>query len=218
MTNRKNVILYEACDKAIQVMDRENVEDFGKLKLAKWDEVHIIRTVVKVYRDSARRARKRYYGVAFEAYLLGLYMCDITGREAHQMAEKAITAEWVDEILSQTDFVTLYRFDTETERKAYRLAEVLEVATDRNREINKAMKAWSQQLAQYAINFTDYAVIQAFEDAGIELVEWQTEKDERVCRACRDLDQITFQINELPRKPHWGCRCYVIPVFSRDKE
>jgi len=218
MSGRKNVILYEACDKAIQAMDRETVEDFGKLKLTKWDEVHIIRTVVKVYRDSAKRARKRYYGVAFESYLLGLYMCDITGVKAHQMAEKAITAEWVDEILSQTDFVTLYRFDTETERKAYRLAEVLEVATDRNREIDKAMKAWSQQLAQYAINFTDYAVIQAFEDAGIEIVEWQTEPDERVCRACRELDRRTFRIDEVPRKPHWGCRCYVIPVFNRSEE
>lgn len=216
MSDRKNVILYEACDKAIQAMNRENVEDFGKLKLTKWDEVQIIRTVVSVYRNSAKRARKRYYGVAFEAYLLGLYMCDITGVKAHQMAEKAITSEWVDEALSQTDFVTMYRFDTETERKAYRLAEVLEVATDRNREIDKAIKAWSQQLSQYAINFTDYAVVQAFEDAGIEVVEWQTEPDERVCRACHSLDRQTFKIDELPRKPHLGCRCYVIPVFKQN--
>lgn len=212
--SKRDVIIYEACDKAIRQMDRDVVEAFGKLKLAKWDKIHIIRTVVNVYKESAKRAQKKYYGVAFEAYLLGLYMCDIKGVEAHRMAEKAITNEWVDEALSQTDFVTLYRFDSETERKAYRLAEALEVSTEQEREIDKAMKAWSQQLAQYAINFTDYAVIQAFEDAGIKEVEWETERDERTCGACGSLDGQTFRLDELPPKPHLKCRCHVKPVLD----
>ena len=181
--------------------------------MAKWDEVNVIREVLSVYRQSAKRAKKRYYGIGFEAYLLGLYMCHVKPKKAHEMAEKAITNEWVDRILEETDFVTLYRFDSETERKAYRLAEALEASENRNKEIDKAARYWSQQLAQYALNFTDYAVIQAFQDAGIRMVEWLTVEDERRCSECYALHGQVFYVDEVPRKPHWGCRCRVKPVF-----
>lgn len=206
------VNIYEACDKAIKAMDRENVEAFGRLKLAKWDEVNVIRTVKAVYTASAKRAKKRYYEVAFEAYLLAMVLCGEEPKKAHQMAEKAITDEWVESILTETDFVTLYRFDTETERKAYRLAEALEVAADRNAEIDRALKQWAKQLGQYAINVTDYAVLQAFADEGVEEVQWVTEHDERVCGTCGTYDGKIFPIDELPPKPHWGCRCHFLPV------
>ncbi len=210
---KKDVNIYEACDRAIKAMDRANLEAFGRLKMAKWDEVNVIRTVVSVYRKSAKQARKRYYEVAFEAYLLGLFWCGIEQKKAHRMAEKAITAEWVDGILEQTDFVTLYRFNSEAERKAYRLAETLEVAEDRDYEVKKALRYWSQQLGQYAINMTDYAMVQAFQDAGVERVMWMTQRDERVCGECAPLNGVIFQIDEIPAK-HWGCRCYLVPQMD----
>jgi len=209
---RKNLNVYAACDKAIQAMNRENVEAFGRLKMAKWDEVNVIRTVKAVYTASAKRARKRYYEVAFEAYLLGMAMCGMDPKKAHEMAEKAITEEWVAGVLHDTDFVTLYRFDTETDRKAYRLAEALEATENRNAEIDKALRLWSQQLGQYAINMTDYAVVQAFQDAGIQEVQWVSEGDQRVCNECYSMDGQTFYIDEIPPKPHWGCRCSLLPI------
>lgn len=202
----REVDIYAACDRAIKSMDRENLDAFGQLKLAKWDELHIIRTVKTMYRRMARKARQHYYEVAFEAYLLALGFCGITGKKAHQMAEESIADEWVEQWLTDTDFVTLYRFDTETERKAVRLAEALEVTEDKNLEIEKALRAWVKQLAQYAINFTDYAVIRAYMDAGVEYVRWETMQDERVCVECRGYDGRVFDIRELPSK-HWGCRC-----------
>ena len=213
----RKVDYYGACDKAIQSMNRYNLDAFGRLKMAKWDDINVIQTVVKVYRASEKRARRRYYEVAFEAYLLMAAMCDEDPREAHKMAEKAITEEWVDKVLSETDFVTLYRFDSETERKAYRLAETLEVSPNRDAEIDKALRSWSQQLAQYAINFTDYAALKAFEDAGAELVKWISQHDDRVCNECHALDGQVFRIEEIPRKPHWGCRCFWRAVFREGK-
>ena len=203
---------YEACDKAIREMDRENLKAFGKLKLANWDQVHVLQTVLPVYRTSAKKAKKHYWEIGFEAYLLGLLLMDIDGQKANRMAEKAITKEWVEDILEQTDFVTLYRFDSETERKAYRLAEALEATADRNAEIDKALRFWSKQVGQYAINVTDYAVVQALEDAGVEKVMWITMRDERVCRECGVLHGQVFPIDEVPRKPHWACRCRLQPV------
>lgn len=205
--------VYREADKAISTMNRQNVEAFGRLKTAKWDEINIIRTVVAVYRKSAAQAKKKYRKIAIEAYLLAWILCGLDERKGRQMAEKAVTEKWVDRVLSETDFVTLYRFDTETERKAYRLAETLEVAPDRNREIDTALRYWSRQLGQYAINFTDYAMIMAFQDAGIEKVRWVTQKDERVCGECSDRDEEVFPIDKIPTK-HPNCRCYLVPVID----
>ena len=210
------VYMYEACDKAIKAMNRENVEAFGRLKMAKWDQIHVIRTVASVYNASQKRARKRYYEIAFESYILMMAICGEEPKKAHQMAEKAITEEWVDKILAETDPLTMYRFDTETERKAYRLAEALEVSPQRNREIDKALKDWSRQLGQYAINVTDYASLQAIKDYGVREVEWVTMEDERVCAECSAYDGQVFDIDDVPVKPHWGCRCILVPKGGRD--
>lgn len=210
----KKVNIYAACDRAIQEMNRANLEAFGRLKLAKWDEIHIIRTVTTVYRTSMKRARKRYYEVAFEAYLLAMAMCEVDAKEAHKMAEKVITDEWIDKIMTRTDLLTLYRFDTETERKAYRLAEELEVTQDRARAIDIALRYWSKQCGQYAINVTDYAVIQAFKDAGVKKVQWVTVNDEKRCHECGSMDGKIYSIDEVPPKPHLNCRCRLIPVLD----
>ena len=214
--------IYAAADRAIKEMDRDNLREFGKLKLAKFDEINVIRTVSALYRRQAKKAEKRYYEVAFEAYLLAMAMCGIDPMEAAEMAEKAITEKWVAEILNQTDFVTMYRFRTETERKAQRLTEAISAAsegrdelntpaTNRNREIDKALRYWTGQLAQYALNVTDYAVVQAFEDAGVDGAFWIAQKDQRVCTECHALDGRWFRLSEIPRKPHWGCRCILRP-------
>ena len=204
--------VYEPCDEAIRAMNRENLKAFGRLKLAKWDELKVVREVAEVYRESAQRARKRYYGIAWEVYLLALEQCGVDGKKARKMAEEAVTYDWVDAELTETDLLTLYRFDTETERKAQRLAEALGATENRDAEIDKALRLWSRQLGQYAINFTDLAAIQAFDDAGIKEVEWVTQKDERVCTECGSLDGRVFPLDEIPPKPHWGCRCFWRPV------
>lgn len=211
--SRNEVDVYDEADKAIKAINRLNVEAFGRLKMAKWDEVNIIRTVVAVYRNSAKQARKRYRKVAYEAYMLGWYLCGLDERDGAKSARKAINERWVNQVLSETDFVTLYRFDSETERKAYRLAETLEVSPDRNSEIDKALRYWSRQIGQYAINMTDYAMIQAYEDAGVEKVRWVTQKDEKVCKECGSLDEKVFPLDEIPPK-HLNCRCYLVPVIE----
>ena len=208
----RKVDIYKACDAAIKAMNRDNVKAFGKLKLADWDEIHLIRTVTAVYRTSARRARQRYYEVAFEAYILAMLLCGETMEKAQEKAEKGITGAFVDQLLEDVDPVTGYSFQRETERKAQRLAEALEAKEDKNAEIDKALRYWSQQLGQYAINFTDYAVQQAFMDAGVAKAEWLTQRDGRVCLECHERDGMIYRIDEIPPKPHWGCRCRLRPV------
>ena len=208
----EKVKIYAACDRAIKNMNREALRDFGSLKMAKWDEVHVIRTVMAVYRKQMRKAKQEYYEVAFEAYLLSLMMCDIPKDKAYDMAEKAITNEWVDSLIETVDPLTGYRFDTEMERKAHRLAEVLEVATNRAQEIDKALRYWSQQCGQYAINATDYAVLDAYRAAGVKEVKWLTVDDERRCQTCGERHGRVYELDNVPAKSHLGCRCRLVPV------
>lgn len=165
-----------------------------------------------MYERLLRKARRQYYEVATEAYLLALGMCGITGKKAREMADEAIYTEWVDGVFDDVDFVTRYRFRTETERKAQRLAESLEAPEKRMEQIDRAMRDWSRQVGQFAINVTDYAVEQAFEDAGTETVEWVSQKDGKVCAECHALDGKRFRLADVPPKPHWGCRCRLVPA------
>lgn len=203
---------YEACDEAVKVLNRQNLEAFGRLKMLKMDRLNVISEVMSLYRESAKKARKRYYDIAYDAYMLGLMMCDVEEKKARTMAGRRINEAWVDTQLTETDFITLYRFDTEMERKAYRLAEVLEVSPDRNREIDKALKDWTRQIGQFGIKFTDNAILQAFIDAGVETVEWVSENDGRVCSRCIGYNGMRFPAREIPSKPHYGCRCMLFPV------
>ena len=208
----KDINYYEAADRAIQAMNRDTVREFGRLKTAKFDELNIIQQVNTLYRRQTRKAKQRYFEVGFEGYILGLYLCGFDNRKAHRMAEKAITPKWVDEFLRAADPVTLYAFYPEAERKAARLAESLSVTNEPIAEIEKAMRYWSKQTGQYAIDVTDEAVKQSYRDAGIDEVMWVTARDERVCEECGPMDGQVFPIDRIPPKPHWGCRCMLYPV------
>ena len=220
--------VYESCDRAIKVLNRVSMKEFSRLKLADFDNLNVIRTVRKMYRKLAKQAEQEYRKVGYDAYMYGMMLCDFDRKKAMKMAEKAITEEWIRDILAETDFVTLYRFDSETARKADRLIEAIAAVegTDdrgaalrsmkfnRNDQIDAALRNWSKQVGQYAINVTDYAVLKAFEDAGIEEAEWETETDQRVCSYCHSLNGKRYRLDEFPSKPHVNCRCTAKPVFK----
>lgn len=224
----KEIDYYKPADKVIQLMNRENLRAFSRLKLADFDRVNVVRDVLKLYREMARKAKRRYLEMGLEAYLLGLEMLDDPPheQEARRMAKEAITNDWVETLMNETDFVTLYRFNSEMERKAQRLIEGLATVSGkaggkepwqtpvetRNMLIDQALKQWTKQLGQYAINVTDAAVIQALDDAGVAWVMWLTERDQRVCTDCHQLDGRVFAVDEVPAKPHLNCRCRLVPL------
>lgn len=205
--------IYERADKAIQDMNRENLKAFDLLKVSNLDGLHIIQMVMRTYRQSEELARRKYYEIAFEAYVTALMEAGVPAKEAHEKAEQVIGNDWVDEMLEETDFVTLYRFVPEAVRKRDRLIEALAVAEGQNRdgEIEKALRYWSRQVGQYCLNAVDYARMDAFEDAGVKWVEWITQRDERVCDECYPRDGQVYRIDEVPTR-HYGCRCVLVPT------
>ena len=207
-------MIYDRADKAIKEMNRRNLKAFNQLKLAKWDELNVIRKVNGVYDDSIRMAKRRYYEIAVEAYIVAMIEAKKTNREATRMADESITNDWILDMLEEVDPVTLYAFLPEAERKKARLIEAATVAADNGREIDRALRYWTVQIAQYADNSVYRARLQAFRDAGIRRVKWVTQKDARVCEDCDELDEQIFLLEEVPPPQHIHCRCVTVPVIE----
>ncbi len=120
--------------------------------------------------------------------------------------------EWLLALLEEYDPVTLYVYGHEVKRKEARTAEAINASTAKVEQLQRGMGYWSQMTAHYADSVSDNAVLKAFEDAGVKRVRWNTEKDDRVCRVCRQRDGKIYPIGKIPPKPHWGCRCYYEPM------
>lgn len=206
--------VYSAADKAIKLMNRKNLRAFNHLKLAKWDEANIIREVGTVYDTSAKDARKRYLEIAIDAYIAAMLSAGQNGKKAKRKAMDDITDDWILAMLEESDPVTLYAFLPEKDRKKERLIEALAAAQNRNLEIDKALRYWTLQVGQYAINAVDRARMEAFFDAGVENVMWNAEKDEKTCEICRERDGKVYAIEDVPSKPHLNCRCWYSPVLD----
>lgn len=205
--------IYSGADNAIRTMNRQNLKLFGKLKLAHFDELNVIRQVNATYDESTQTAKQKYYEIAFDAYIGAMLEAKFSNKEAMRLAEETITTDWILDMLEEVDPVTLYAFLTETERKKQRLIEALAVAHNRNAEIDKALKYWTKQIGQYAIDIVDEARIEAFRDAGIEEVMWHTEHDDSVCEICGPRDGKIYRIEDVPDKPHLNCRCWLTCVL-----
>ena len=207
-------MIYDAADKAIRAMNRQNLKAFNRLKLAKWDEINLIHQVSKVYDDSTRMAQQRYYEIAFEAFIVAMLETKADNKEATLLAEESITNDWILDMLEEVDPVTLYAFLPEKERKKQRLTEALAVTVDRNTEVDKALRYWTVQVGQYADNSVYNARLEAFRRSGVRRVLWVSQADEKVCDECETRNGQIFDIDNVPPPPHYGCRCHLVPVFD----
>lgn len=207
-------MIYDAADKAIRDMNRANLKAFGRLKLAKWDEISIIRQVSQVYDTSSALARRKYAEIARAAFIAALIETGLNAIVASGMAADEITTDWLLDMLEEADQVTLYIFTEETERKKQRLIEALAAAQNKNAEIDRALRYWTKQIVQYAINVTDAARLDAFKAVGVKRVMWNTNLDGRECDRCRALNGKIFPIDNVPPKQHWGDRCWLTAVLD----
>ena len=206
---------YKAADKAIKAMNREGMREFGRLKLMKFDQLNVIKEVSDVYRTVTRSARKHYLDITRIAYEDALIEIGWLAEDAKRASKRDITDKWIREWLKEVDPVARYEFDTEADRKKDRLIESLAISNSRDAEIDKALRYWSGQAAWFSIVAVDKASVAAYKLANVKQVEWITERDDRVCEECEELDSRVFDIDAIPPKPHWGCRCWLRPVLDK---
>lgn len=208
---------FSFADKAMKDMNRRNLRSFGKLKQLKFDELNILAAVNDTYGDSIALAKKRYKQIAVDAFIEALLEIAYSIESASKLAEETITDDWVLDMLEDYDPTTLYQFLPEAERKKRRLVEAI-VATQKppkgkikgvgpSQEIDKALRIWTRQVAQYADRSVVDGTIDGYKEAGVKQVKWIAVDDEKTCHECKKLDGKIFPIDNVPPRPHYNCRC-----------
>lgn len=203
--------VYAQADKSLKRLYTLAANELQNLATtAKWDEINVIRTVQTVYRRINEQALEEYEKIARVAYKEAL--------PDDQRKDRILDILFVMALLERYDPKTEYRYDREWERKADRLAEsilsVEEAVVNDNtvrQALKRALNLMNGQLRNMADTITDEARIQAFEDAGIPAVRWNTQHDNKVCGDCEERDGHIFPLYAIPTK-HRRCRCWMSPA------
>ena len=132
-----------------------------------------------------------------------------------------INGKYVDDVLGEYNPVTNYLYYPEAERKRSRLAEALITAVivnsraDYHKQLRKFADLWHTQTKQYGEKMVDKTRINTFKKNGIKRVKWETKEDEKVCKECNERDGKIYLIDKIPDKPHYNCRCWVVPLLEK---
>jgi SPP1 gp7 family putative phage head morphogenesis protein len=199
---RRKKTMYEYADKIVSYLNGRFIEMFGKLKaLSSFDELNLLHSVKELYREADELTRKMLYQIAVFAY-----------ENAEGEDISAITEQWLLEVVLEAyDPTTKYSYVNEVERKCSRLFESVMSSDNKAKEVDTALRYWSAMVTQYSIITTDAATLRAYTDSGISEVMWVSVKDNRRCSVCKSRDGKIYPIEDVPSKPHIGCRCYLIP-------
>ena len=216
-------MFYEQADRAMKTVKREIRRAFNRLGMLSFDEINVLSVkteTTKTYNALLETNRRAYQRIAESAFAAG-------SREAEKSGfappEKKPDEKWLLAVLGAYNLVTCYLYGQEAERKRLRTAEAMLTAEAyRNRAayrdaLQRAANLWYTQSAQYADTVTDAAVLEAYRACGVETVRWVTAGDGKVCKTCRERNGKIYPISAVPAKPHYHCRCYVLPVGKKRK-
>lgn len=224
-------MIYDYTDKAYRQYAKSMVKVFSslnrELQALPFDEMNVSKGY-KAVSMPVKKAYKRLYDelidililIAIEAFSADLPTVTAKQKKAVKFyvgkkdgfrKEKTFNAEaFVTAYLDSDNYITLYVFNNEYERKLQRTIE--EILASKNKSevkkaIDKAMKYWNRQAKQAGDNITAEAYIEGLKAAGVKRVRWITERDERVCPKCNEKDGKIFDIDKILQPLHYNCRC-----------
>lgn len=181
----------------------------AKRKIAKADEYRVVLILTALYEAvdvDFRRITQKLAEMEYEEYV--------------DDDDATLEDLFLERILANPDPVTKYSYDAELMRKRDRAIEAVIASrgvNERNKEMDKALRFFSQMTGQYQDEAAREAAIQALKDNGVKYVMWRTEEDQRVCADCFSLDRKIFPISKIPKAQHWRCRCYIQPLSEKEK-
>ena len=203
--------MYKLLDKLLAQEMKRIRSSFNQLSVMGFDELNVVNTrkaTQKMYDGFLKDNEAIYLKVARDAY-----------KKATEGSKKVeIDREWLLGVLAGYNLVTGYIYNREADRKRLRLNEQILTAREYgNRDIfhsslRKSANLWWTQTSQYGISVVDEATIKGFKDIGVKKVQWIAADDEKTCPTCGARDNKVYHINKIPPKPHYGCRCYIVPV------
>ena len=205
--------MYRLLDKLLATELRRIRSSFNHLSVMGFDQLNVVntrKTTQKMYDSFLKDNEGIYLKAARDAYKKA------TSGEKDTKTE--INGEWLAGVLAGYNLVSGYLYNKEADRKRLRLNEQILTAREYgNREmfrdsLRRSANLWWTQTVQYGISAVDEATIKGFKDIGIKRVRWATADHEKTCSVCGARDNTIYHINKIPPKPHYGCRCYLVPV------
>ena len=204
---------YQIADEAAAKITLKIHRQFRHNRLALFDEMNVIQTknhIDRLYRDVYKIVKKEFtdilnpiYETIYDEALAMGFDGDI----------RDLDEAWVEEFFDEYNPVTKYVFSNEIDRKKSRLFESLVASTaERHQSYNTAEKLLIKQIKQYAIDLEDAIARVVYEDTGVTKVMWHSEHDHKTCGDCSELDGQIFELNDVPDKLHYQCRCWITPV------
>ena len=204
--------MYKHLDTLLAKLKKKLRAEFNRLGSMGFDELNVVNTknvTKEMFERLLADNEKMYHKAAKSAY---------TAAGGDKDSEPDI--EWVLGALMAYNLVTGYLYDKEAERKRLRLNEQILTAReydDRgmyNNSLQRTANLWWTQTSQYGIDIVDKATLQAYKDLGVEKVRWKTVVDKRTCKVCKERSDKVFDIDKVPVKAHYNCRCYLEPVVE----
>ena len=214
--------MYRYLDKLLKAEKQKIKAAFNRVGAMGFDELNVVntrKTTASMYNRFLEENEVLYLKAAKDAYGRAVKKAraeDFSGEEAE------VDGEWLAGLLAGYNLVTGYLYGKEADRKRLRLNEQILTAREYgNRSmfhdsLRRAANLWWTQTTQYGISSVDEATIKGFTDMGVERVRWIAADDERTCPTCGARDNKIYKITDLPPKPHYGCRCYIVPVSEKE--
>lgn len=118
----------------------------------------------------------------------------------------------LEAFLASYNQTTLYVYKNEVERKTERYSEGLIAIGDMNDpDTMKLMKDniryWWKQLEEISVDMERDIVVKEAKHRGFKKMKWVAVGDEKTCKECMRLNGQIFSVDEIPARPHIGCRC-----------
>lgn len=214
--------MYRYLDKLLEEEKKKIRTEFNRISVTGFDELNVVNTrkvTQEMFDKFLDDNEALYLRAAKNAYKKAIKSAkeeDFSGKE------NEIDGAFVSTVLTGYNLVTGYLYSKETDRKRLRLNEQILTAreySDRqmfNDSLRRAANLWWTQTVQYGVSMVDEATIKGFKDMGVKKVRWIATDDEKTCPTCGEHDNKVYRLNKIPPKPHYGCRCYIVPV--REKE
>lgn len=214
--------MYRYLDKLLEAEKKKIRTEFNYLSVMGFDELNVINTrstTQAMFDKFISDNEKIYLRAAKDSYKKAVKSAKEKGYSGE---ESEIDGEWVLGVLSGYNLVTGYLYNKEADRKRLRLNEQILTAREfmdgtmfRN-SLRRAANLWWTQTTQYGISAVDEATLKGFRDMGVQKVRWIAADDEKTCPTCGARDDMVYKINKIPPKPHYGCRCYVVPADTKE--
>lgn len=187
--------------------------EFRHNRLALFDEMNVLQT---------RKHTKKLYDKIYKIVLVDFAdVIDLIYGEVYDEAvdmgfegkRTELDENWVEEFLADFSPTTKYVFRNELERKKARQFEALVASKkEKSSTYKTSEKLVRKQVEEYAIEFEDAVTEQVYRDLNVPKVQWVAEDDDKTCSVCNELDGQIFDLDKVPPKQHWNCRCHIVAV------